>query len=560
MQAKNFRTTNRKALLNNWIKRIFILTLIISFVDIAHAQVTNPSGTYCFKNSTHRIHGDGGATLKHYSNHSTATTQAFYDKEGTRYGQVYGSGNGVNFGLLDGDGNWSYLAAKDNYTAFRINNSEKMRILSNGRIGIGATSPKAHLHLGERFTMSSATANGWGWIGNNIYNDGTLRRVASGATADLSFTNDGRIIFRTSAAQGGAGSAITNLRHNMEILNGGGILMYDKLRIQSYSGAGTGFIQTRRHWADANYKFFSIQLDSDSNNGFHIDARGHCVIGTNDPCQVISISDDYRKLSIAGGAAKYGDGYWAGTSDRRLKKNIVSMKESLSKLMKVKLYGYEYKDSGVFRYGVMAQEIQELFPHSIGKIGKAGEEYLTVNPNNIMFTGLKATQELGKMVIEQEEQINDLEAENEVLRAELEAERNRNDEQEARLAAIEALLANQATTTRPANTETQPKPVISSININAADDTPQLEQNIPNPFSQSTTIPYYLPEYTRSATLVIRDMTGKMIAKHTLSAQKGEGKIQVNIDNAQLRGSTYSYSLYVNDQLINTKKMTLLTK
>ena len=69
------------------------------------------------------------------------------DKQSTQYGRLYGSGNGAYFGLKDGDNSWSYLAAKDNYTQFRINNASIMTLRSNGSIGIGDTTPDSGLKL-----------------------------------------------------------------------------------------------------------------------------------------------------------------------------------------------------------------------------------------------------------------------------------------------------------------------------------------------------------------------------------------------------------------------------
>jgi len=98
--------------------------------------------------ASQRLYGDNSSALYWYGRHDTVTQMLFYDKQNTLYGRVFGSGNGANFGLLDGDGNWSYLAAKDSYTQFRINDSAKMTIKSSGKVGIGTASPGAQLDIG----------------------------------------------------------------------------------------------------------------------------------------------------------------------------------------------------------------------------------------------------------------------------------------------------------------------------------------------------------------------------------------------------------------------------
>lgn len=91
----------------------------------------------------------------------------------------------------------------------------------------------------------------------------------------------------------------------------------------------------------------------------------------------------------------------------------------------------------------------------------------------------------------------------------------------------------------------------STISLSSA----RLFQNIPNPFSQSTLINYYLPQNTSSASIRITGMNGETIKSIAIT---GTGAGQISIQTAQLATGTYMYSLYVDGNLIDTKKMELV--
>src|SRR6266496_4139010 len=82
-----------------------------------------------------------------------------------------------------------------------------------------------------------------------------------------------------------------------------------------------------------------------------------------------------------------------------------------------------------------------------------------------------------------------------------------------------------------------------------------LGQNIPNPFTNSTTIHYTLPESRNigtSAKIIITDKNGKALKEVRLS---GSGKGSINVNAATLSSGTYQYSLYIDGRLIDIKQM-----
>jgi hypothetical protein len=85
-------------------------------------------------------------------------------------------------------------------------------------------------------------------------------------------------------------------------------------------------------------------------------------------------------------------------------------------------------------------------------------------------------------------------------------------------------------------------------------DQSSLEQNIPNPFSQTTIINYILPQKYSNAFIVITDKDGKTLRQANIF---GSGKGSLTVDASVLSSGAYNYSLYVEGKLIATKQMAL---
>jgi hypothetical protein len=111
----------------------------------------------------------------------------------------------------------------------------------------------------------------------------------------------------------------------------------------------------------------------------------------------------------------------------------------------------------------------------------------------------------------------------------------------ARLARVEQVLGIATENTRTG----------SVLSLSSA----RLDQNAPNPFNQTTLIGYYVPQGAGSALIQITDIFGQTVKSVPISVS---GNGQLTLQTGQLAAGTYTYSLFVGGQLIDTKKMLLV--
>jgi len=79
-----------------------------------------------------------------------------------------------------------------------------------------------------------------------------------------------------------------------------------------------------------------------------------------------------------------------------------------------------------------------------------------------------------------------------------------------------------------------------------------LDQNVPNPFAEQTTITYTLPDDVKRAQILFYNAAGKLINQVELT-QRGKG--QLNVFGNDLSNGLYTYTLVVDGKIIDTKRM-----
>ena len=79
-----------------------------------------------------------------------------------------------------------------------------------------------------------------------------------------------------------------------------------------------------------------------------------------------------------------------------------------------------------------------------------------------------------------------------------------------------------------------------------------LSQNTPNPSRGTTTIPVEISQYATSASIQIYNLQGMPVKKINIT-EKGKSEVQIN--TSDLKAGIYMYSLIVDNQLINSRRM-----
>ncbi|MEI6595158.1 MAG: tail fiber domain-containing protein [Bacteroidota bacterium] len=260
-----------------------------------------------------------------------------------------------------------------------------------------------------------------------------------------------------------------------------------------------------------------------------------------------------------------GDAYFSTTyypSDERYKKNIENFKNSMEIIRKLRPVKFEFKDN-VYRdqknaksikmnlpignqIGFIAQELKQYIPEAVMT---KDDGYLAVNYNHLFGIIVKGIQEQDSNITQQKNVIDSLINQNASLT-------NSVNDLNKRLSALEqGANNNQTQMNNIGSGKTGTKSNESFSNNFSSNNTSYLQQNVPNPFKDNTTIEYYLTTNTQKASLLIFTMNGTLLKTIPIN-QFAKGAVQIS--GGELKPGMYFYSLIADDKEVDTKKMIIL--
>jgi len=244
-----------------------------------------------------------------------------------------------------------------------------------------------------------------------------------------------------------------------------------------------------------------------------------------------------QTLSVNGSAGKPGGGTWATFSDRRLKQHIRPFQDGLEQILAIEPVFYQYNGKANTPtdqeyVGVIAQDMAKIADYMVNPVsvphGQETNDYLSYDGTALPYMLVNAVQELHQELDQKEKRISQLESQIHEM-----------NELQERLDQLESLV----------NDQSENELVILNGKAEAT-----LEQNVPNPFRGVTRIGYFVPEQAGQAYMLVHDAQGREIKRFRLQ-QEGNG--QVNLQTRNLAVGRYSYSLYVDGTLIDTRQMVL---
>jgi len=248
------------------------------------------------------------------------------------------------------------------------------------------------------------------------------------------------------------------------------------------------------------------------------------------------------------GGANSGTGFLVA-SDQMFKTGIDTINNAMGLLNQLKPKTYYFDTTNIYgikfnsakQYGLIAQDVQAIMPELVNNITKPAEydslgniispsvTYKNLNYNALFALLIKGAQ-IQQVQIEKQDSII-----------------------QAMQSQLSALTSSVSSCCSNSSVRTTKPEEVNQLNIDLSDkDIIVLNQNVPNPFAEQTTITYNVPEKYGYAQIIFSTIEGKIIKAVDIT-KKGRG--QLNVFASDLSSGMYTYSLVVDGKTIDTKKM-----
>jgi hypothetical protein len=214
------------------------------------------------------------------------------------------------------------------------------------------------------------------------------------------------------------------------------------------------------------------------------------------------------------------------TSDERKKENIKALDYGLKEIMQMNPVRFNWKNNAEYgeNLGFIAQQlkgiVKEVVREGSDENKTLGVKYADLIP--VLVNGIK----------EQQTQI--------------EEQKKVNDDQQKQIDELKALVQSMASGTSDIKQNNSQAVELSDKNAIV------LNQNVPNPFAESTVINYNIPSDFAKAQIIFSTSDGKIIKSVDVTS-KGRGTLNVFAND--LSSGMYTYTLVVDGKTIDTKKM-----
>lgn len=309
----------------------------------------------------------------------------------------------------------------------------------------------------------------------------------------------------------------------------------------------------------------TLNIENQSGNKYIIlnQSGGNVGIGTTTPGYKLQVGN-------AGDGTEARANAWNNLSDSSSKTNVVTIHNALKKVLHLRGVTFNWIVCGKPSIGFIAQEVETVLPSIVSTdtiTGLKSLDYGKIVP--VIVECIKQLDSTNTALAEKDSikdaKIQELETKDSILTLKSQNQDSIIASLQNQMNQLASLISDCCNNNGNGNGnghgnlstsesgDYKSMPITNSTSVELKDrNAIVLDQNAPNPFKEQTTIEYYLPDNVQRAQIIFLEQSGKLIKTVDLT-EKGKGVL--NIFANDLSSGLYTYSLIVDGQTIETKKM-----